>query len=788
MIQAMSGAFKPHLDPPLAPPTNTRWPTLIRKQRGGERNLAPGLVGGVFWTMSISQRAYSIVKTAAPTAAAPSSSGERDREREREREKGEEHRRRAREQEEELMGGTRVSVRNTNTKKSSGADVKESNLSQMVAVLHMRIGSLEKTAKMRMELCAEDLMPNSTKTSKNAPKMGDDMDFFNDTTAASGISSRPRQQQQQHKDNNLVSTEGVFMDPVSLVLRTKPPSETAKKLEAALEDIFGSANTTRFKGKKKSSGSGPGGTKSSQQKYDAKKSSRVKLEKQLITNMESFVTRSVLEPEMAFVAPLSYDEAPQWPISVKYTSADPLSSAVDNAEGEMDPDLILRYSLQRISLPSGEKMFRWLVKQPVVQTYYIVLFWLLKVKFFQQETDMYTESYLLHQLSAKYAMVMELLQGRTHIEHEKDFVYRFLPYILTNAVYFGFMYTCPGSRHLYTKGFRKTLLMQIVQMMHGIQLCPVSVKVSWGKLYPDDAHDDEGEGGGDGSGGAGAGVVESIPVPAALVSGRNAALQKEKERTGGESRRGILAGSDTRDGDVNQNQQQASRGRTQSAASGGATLASANNMTADEGNDTHLTSRPQTHQSDSRSHASHESEAEDPLTRTFLRAPLQRPSRDFVTTRQNIETLDAKNISPMMQEFLGVKHSSSGFKQMLARTVPISWCPAGGVDTYHRRQVPKELHDAISAKLHKSQSDFARAGVLGHRRRTAVSKQVERSCQAILQGGPTRISQTVLDLVKRRKGTGKDKEVVANDEDVAPPGYDDLFADGDLEEFLESLE
>lgn len=35
--------------------------------------------------------------------------------------------------------------------------------------------------------------------------------------------------------------------------------------------------------------------------------------------------------------------------------------------------------------------------------------------------------------------------------------------------------------------------MQIIQIMHGIQVCPISVKVSWAKLFPEDVHDDGGE-------------------------------------------------------------------------------------------------------------------------------------------------------------------------------------------------------------------------------------------------------------------------------------------------------
>ena len=266
----------------------------------------------------------------------------------------EEEKRKVREAEEELMGGTR-SMRKEG--KGSASDVKERNLSQMVAVLHSRIGSLEKLAHVRLELCTEDLNPNSTRTSKNAPRLSDDLDnLLNDT------SSRPLRetgggggggQRGAHKDN-LVSTEGVFIDPVSLVLRTKPPSETAKRLESALEDIFGSsANATRFKGKKKPGALSGQAKKSSLQKYEAKKQSRQRLEKQLVTNMESFMTRSVLEPEVAFVAPLSLDEAATWPISVRFPAHDPQSlTNPDNADG-MPHSLSLSYSFAPYSPTSS---------------------------------------------------------------------------------------------------------------------------------------------------------------------------------------------------------------------------------------------------------------------------------------------------------------------------------------------------------------------------------------------------------------------------------------------------
>jgi hypothetical protein len=32
--------------------------------------------------------------------------------------------------------------------------------------------------------------------------------------------------------------------------------------------------------------------------------------------------------------------------------------------------------------------------------------------------------------------------------------------------------------------------MQVIQVMHGFQVCPISVRVAWGKIFPEDVHDD----------------------------------------------------------------------------------------------------------------------------------------------------------------------------------------------------------------------------------------------------------------------------------------------------------
>jgi hypothetical protein len=72
--------------------------------------------------------------------------------------------------EDEVMG----EISNADSHKSM---IMERNLNQMVEVLHLRLEALETAARVRLEFCAEDLMPNSRKESKMAPKI---MEEFED--------------------------------------------------------------------------------------------------------------------------------------------------------------------------------------------------------------------------------------------------------------------------------------------------------------------------------------------------------------------------------------------------------------------------------------------------------------------------------------------------------------------------------------------------------------------------------------------------------------------------------
>lgn len=158
----------------------------------------------------------------------------------------------------------------------------------------------------------------------------------------------------------------------------------------------------------------------------------------------------------------------QWPIPVRRnghsgnsspTSEHERSIVRGETEGEMDPELLLNYGLERINLPSGKMIFkcvpcaddtlhnsrrldspllfvRWLAKQEAIQNITVYMFWFIKCKMFQEDASD-AQEYLLDRLSQQYVRVMEILGRKTREQHEKDFIFYYLPFIIGNAVYFG---------------------------------------------------------------------------------------------------------------------------------------------------------------------------------------------------------------------------------------------------------------------------------------------------------------------------------------------------------------
>ena len=179
-------------------------------------------------------------------------------------------------------------------------DSVERNMNQMIDVLRSKISAMGHAANNRIRLCEEDLKKNSKESSDQAPKIMEDFDESSNVRGARD----PKNSLNSHKDN-LVSSEGVFIDAAHLVIRTKLPTDVAKKLELELEETFASSNLREMKNLRGKIGLSrtEKSKKVEQKRFEAKKLLRNKSEKDLQTNMENFLTRSVMDADLLFRAP-----------------------------------------------------------------------------------------------------------------------------------------------------------------------------------------------------------------------------------------------------------------------------------------------------------------------------------------------------------------------------------------------------------------------------------------------------------------------------------------------------
>ena len=208
-------------------------------------------------------------------------------------------------------------------------DSVERNINQMIEVLRSKIGAMENAAKTRLRLCQEDLNNNSSESSDQAPKITEDYE-----DSPKFIGTRDQDIGSYIHRDNLVFSEVVHINAAHLVIRTKAPTDAARKLELELEESYSSSkqrcggNLAGKSGQKKIEIS----KKNVQKRSDAKKIRRNKSEKDLQTNMEKYLTRSVMDADLQFRAPIAFT-IPRQGSSFSCSSTSSSSSAVKHQHG-----------------------------------------------------------------------------------------------------------------------------------------------------------------------------------------------------------------------------------------------------------------------------------------------------------------------------------------------------------------------------------------------------------------------------------------------------------------------
>lgn len=84
----------------------------------------------------------------------------------------------------------------------------------------------------------------------------------------------------------------------------------------------------------------------------------------------------------------------------------------------------------------------------------------------QQEDSRREQAHLLRAVAGRYVGVL----GTEGMDEYKDFFFKHYPFLVANAVFWGFHYLCPGSRHLYSNAFKRVLYLQCARILSGIEV------------------------------------------------------------------------------------------------------------------------------------------------------------------------------------------------------------------------------------------------------------------------------------------------------------------------------
>ena len=372
---------------------------------------------------------------------------------------------------------------------------------QMIEVLMTRLQKMEAKVEERRRACEDDQNADSAKCSSMLTSLQQDGDEADGELKAAGGESLAQSMFGARGDGGAAAASaggaGVLLGDaaeINVTFRSSAMTDAGRRLDSKFEqeigDIVAGAMSKRSGRKGAAAGGGASGKRrTDQRKLDEKKQERLKYERRLQSNLEHYVTRAV--NELTYAVPLDDGGG-----SVRSAAANTLSSESNREPWpiplqaqEMNPRLLLSYSCERISLPSGEKMFKHFVLGYLSCHLFVYTYWFVHCKFFQPDSEG-EQHYLLQHVAAIYVKMLSLRSLESH----KDFFFKYYPYLLANAVFCGFYYLCPGSRHLYTPAFKRILYKEVVQMLTGTTVSPSSVQVLRHQLFLDEAAEDEAAG------------------------------------------------------------------------------------------------------------------------------------------------------------------------------------------------------------------------------------------------------------------------------------------------------
>ncbi|OQR98364.1 hypothetical protein THRCLA_06735 [Thraustotheca clavata] len=255
---------------------------------------------------------------------------------------------------------------------------------------------------------------------------------------------------------------GQLLDPYTIrcstTSRAKTPTTAMNvRTQILMERLFGaddSKSRSRNKTIKKS--------KAELLKSETRRNKRAHLEKQLQTNIERHVTRTV-DSVLSASKPHGQESI------------------------ELNAKLLISHTIERMRIIQGKKTFKKFALSELSCKQFEHLFWHVFYKIFQKRkkpNDSDVDNDIMTAICSQYIKTLSFLRSN------KDLIFRIYPYAIASAICSGFHYLFPGSRHLYTNEFKSQVFVLICELLLGLNLCPISIQTMRKEYFPEDLFDD----------------------------------------------------------------------------------------------------------------------------------------------------------------------------------------------------------------------------------------------------------------------------------------------------------
>ena len=110
--------------------------------------------------------------------------------------------------------------------------------------------------------------------------------------------------------------------------------------------------------------------------------------------------------------------------------------------------------------------------------------------FFPQKKNSGSEQrYLLSKIAGIFPHFLKMMVTLAP-DPDRDTIHHTYPFVLSQAIYLGFKFLCPGNHALFKGAFQRILYLSVFRMLTGVDICPGSVETLRHAIFPEELIDE----------------------------------------------------------------------------------------------------------------------------------------------------------------------------------------------------------------------------------------------------------------------------------------------------------